>query len=191
MSHTNEQKIKLLVLYDLLYRLTDENHALNTDEIIALLAGKRIAVSRKILLQDIALLNEYGYEVLTYKKKYHYYYVVTRQFDTAEIAMLADAVQASKISAAQKQSLTDKLLSSIGDYQAKDMAVAARFGVMPKRNNKQIIYTIDTIKRAIVNNKQVSFKYYSLDYQARRVYHKDGERYIVNPLVVVYSCFKL
>lgn len=187
MSHTNEQKIKLLVLYDLLYRLTDENHALNTDEIIALLAGKRIAVSRKILLQDIALLNEYGYEVLTYKKKYHYYYVVTRQFDTAEIAMLADAVQASKISAAQKQSLIDKLLSSIGDYQAKDMAVAARFGVMPKRNNKQIIYTIDTIKRAIVNNKQVSFKYYSLDYQAHRVYHKDGERYIVNPLVVVWN----
>ena len=81
MSHTNEQKIKLLVLYDLLYRLTDENHALNTDEIIALLAGKRIAVSRKILLQDIALLNEYGYEVLTYKKKYHYYYVLIFQVE--------------------------------------------------------------------------------------------------------------
>lgn len=68
MAHMSQQKIKLLVLYDLLCRLTDENHALNTDEIISLLVEKNIAVSRKILLQDIALLNEYGYEILTYKK---------------------------------------------------------------------------------------------------------------------------
>lgn len=49
MSRTTEQKIKLLVLYDLLCQQTDENHALNTDEIIALLAKRKIAVSRKIL----------------------------------------------------------------------------------------------------------------------------------------------
>lgn len=101
MAHAMEQKIKLLVLYDLLCKQTDEDHALNTDEIIALLAEKGIAVSRKILLQDVALLNEYGYEVLSYKKKFCYFYVVDRHFDTAEIAFLADAVQASKLSVAQ------------------------------------------------------------------------------------------
>lgn len=112
MSRTTEQKIKLLVLYDLLCQQTDENHALNTDEIIALLAKRKIAVSRKILLQDISLLNEYGYEVLSYKKKYHYYFIVNRHFDTAEIALLADAVQASKLSGTQKQSLTNKLMTT-------------------------------------------------------------------------------
>lgn len=45
MAHTTEQKIKLLVLYDLLCQLTDEDHALNTDE----MPKKKIAVSRKIL----------------------------------------------------------------------------------------------------------------------------------------------
>lgn len=45
MAHDTEQKIKLLVLYDLLCRHADENHALNTDEIIALFAEKKIAVS--------------------------------------------------------------------------------------------------------------------------------------------------
>ena len=187
MPHATEQKIKLLVLYDLLCRHTDENHALNTDEIIALLAEKKIAVSRKILLQDIALLNEYGYEVLTYKKKYHYYYVVNRHFDSAEIAFLADAVQASKLSATQKQTLTNKLMTTMGDFQATELATAARFGTMPKRNNRYIIYTVDTLKQAIANNKQVSFKYYSLDYQKNKVYRKDGKRYIVNPLVVVWN----
>lgn len=187
MPHSKEQKIKLLVLYDLLCSLTDENHALNTDEIIALLAEKNIAVSRKILLQDIALLNEYGYEVLSYKKKYHYYYVVNRHFDTAEVALLSDAVQASKLSGAQKKSLTDKLMSTIGNYQATELVSAANFGTIPKRNNRHIIYTIDTLKQAIINNKQVSFKYYSLDYEKNRVYRNDGRRYLVDPLVVVWN----
>ncbi len=187
MAHATEQKIKLLVLYDLLCRLTDEDHALNTDEIIALLAEKKIAVSRKILLQDIALLNEYGYEVLTYKKKYHFYYVVNRHFDSAEIAFLADAVQASKLSASHKQTLTNKLMTTMGNFQATDLTAAAHFGTMPQRNNRYIIYTIDTLKQAIVNNNKVSFKYYSLDYQKNRLFRNDGKRYIVNPLVVVWN----
>lgn len=187
MSHFFYQKIKLLVLYNLLCRLTDENHALHTDEIIALLAEKKIAVSRRILLQDIALLNVYGYEVLSYKKKYCYFYVVNRHFDSAEIAFLADAVQASKLSATQKQTLTNKLMTTIGDYQATELMVAAPFGTTPKRNNRYIIYTIDTLKQAIANNKKVSFKYYSLDYQKNKVYRKDGGRYVVNPLVVIWN----
>lgn len=187
MAHTTEQKIKLLVLYDLLCRHTDENHALNTDEIILLLAEKKIAVSNRILVHDIALLNEYGYEVLSYRKKYYYYYVVNRHFDAAEIALLADAVQASKLSAIQKQTLTKKLMTTMGDFQATELTVAGRFGTMPKRNNRHIIYTIDTLKQAIANNKRVSFKYYSLDYQKNKVYRRGGERYTVNPLVVVWN----
>ncbi len=49
MAHAAEQKIKLFVLYDLLSRHTDEDHVLNTEEIIALLAEKKIAVSCKKL----------------------------------------------------------------------------------------------------------------------------------------------
>lgn len=48
MAHTTEQKIKLLVLYDILCKNTDEDHALNTDEIIAMLAEKNIKVARKV-----------------------------------------------------------------------------------------------------------------------------------------------
>lgn len=101
MPYTVEQKIKLLVLWDILCRNTDEAHALNTDEIIEMLAEKGINVGRKVLVQDIDLLNRYGYEVMSYKKKYHYYYVVSRVFDIAEIAMLADVVKASKLTSTQ------------------------------------------------------------------------------------------
>lgn len=57
----NEYKIKLLVLWDILCRFTDEEHPMNTDEIIEKLGGKGIASSRKVLATDIALLNKYGY----------------------------------------------------------------------------------------------------------------------------------
>lgn len=48
-------KIKSLVLWDILCKYTDETHHLN----------KGINVSRKILSQDIALLNDSGYEILS------------------------------------------------------------------------------------------------------------------------------
>lgn len=67
MARTKEQKIKLLLLYDLLRKQTDENHALTTGQIIELLRAKGVDVSRKVLPNDIALLNEFGYEVMTKK----------------------------------------------------------------------------------------------------------------------------
>lgn len=68
MSHVNEYKIKLLVLWGVLCRFTDEEHLMHTDEIIENLAEKGISGSRKVLTADIALLNKYGYEVLSFKK---------------------------------------------------------------------------------------------------------------------------
>ena len=97
MSKSINQKIKLLALWDILLHNTDENRALSTDEIIALLKEKNIDVARKVLPEDIALLNEFGYEVLSYKKKSYYYYVVTRPLETAEAVMLSDAVNATKL----------------------------------------------------------------------------------------------
>lgn len=123
MSYTVEQKIKLLVLWDILCRNTDETHALNTDEIIEMLAEKGISVGRKVLVQDIDLLNRYGYEVLSYKKKYHYYYVASRVFDTAEIAMLADVVKASKLTSTQKSTLITKLSETNGKYALRNYSL--------------------------------------------------------------------
>ncbi len=187
MPHDKKQKIKLLVLWDILCRLTDENHALNSDEIIAELAKYRIEESRRVLPLDIALLNEYGYEVLSYKKKYFYYYVVDRHFDTAEIAMLADVVKASKLSSGQKKKLIEKLSQTVGEYHAETLSKHIIRCDVPKRTNTHIIYNIDGIDRAINENKRVSFVYYSLDAQKSKVYRKAGERYVVNPLVMVWN----
>ena len=67
MARTTEQKIKLLVLYDILCKYTDEEHHLTTNQIIEMLTEKGIDVSRKVIPGDIELLNQFGYEVLSQK----------------------------------------------------------------------------------------------------------------------------
>lgn len=116
------REIKLLVLWDILREKTDENHALNTDEIVELLALRGVNVSRKILVQDIATLCNNGYEVLSYKKKYHYYYVVNRALETAEVVMLADIINASKLPVAQKKALVQRLAETLCTHQAESIS---------------------------------------------------------------------
>ena len=61
MAKNTDSSIKLLVLYDILLKSTDEEHALSTNEIIEELKKRGISVSRKVLPSDIDLLNKYGY----------------------------------------------------------------------------------------------------------------------------------
>jgi len=98
------------------------NHALNTDELSELLALRGLNVSCKILVQDIATLCDNGYEVLSYKKKYHYYYVVNRSLETAEAVMLADVINASNLPVAQKKALVGRLAETLCTHQAESIS---------------------------------------------------------------------
>ena len=115
----DNNKIKLLILWDILCKNTDENHAMNAEEIRGELAKRGISAIRRVVADDIAALNKYGYEVLSYKKKYYYYYVVNRPLDTAEVVLLADALKSSKLSARQKNALIEKLSGLLCSYRQK------------------------------------------------------------------------
>ncbi len=188
MSRTTEQKIKLLVLYDTLCKHTDETHHLTTNQIVEMLTAKGIDVSRKSIPDDIALLNEYGYEVMTQKAwRNNEYYVLERQFETAEALLFSDAVKASKLTQGHKARLIGKLGEAVGQPQAESIAQNLVFCDMPKRSNPNILYYIDLISRAITTEKKISFQYYSLDENKQKVYRKEGKRYVMNPLVMVWN----
>ena len=55
MSKNTDSSIKLLVLYDILLKSTDEEHALSTNEIIEELKERGISVSRKVLPSDMGV----------------------------------------------------------------------------------------------------------------------------------------
>lgn len=180
-------KIKLLVLWDILCKNTDENHALNTDEISELLALRGLNVSRKILVQDIATLCDNGYDVLSYKKKYHYYYVVNRSLETAEVVMLADVINASKLPVAQKKALAQRLAETLCTHQAESISKHIISLDKGRRGNSSFIYNVDAIERAINENKQISFLYFDYDDKHKKVYRKEGKRYVVSPAYMVWN----
>ena len=187
MSKNTDGSIKLLVLYDILCKMTDENNALSTNEIIAELAKRGISVSRKVLPSDISLLNKYGYEVQSYIKKARYYYVVQHIFDTAEITMLVDVVKASKLTDKRKNGIINKLYSTIGVHKhskGSDKVISLE---TIKLGNSSIIYNIDAIETAIGLGKKLSFLYYHLDENKEKVYHRDKKRYVFNPLAMIWS----
>lgn len=163
-------KIKLLVLWDILCQNTDEEHALNTDEIVELLALRGINVSRKILVEDIKTLCAQGYEVLSYKKKYHYYYVVNRPLETAEVVMLADVINAAKITSAQKKELIERLSGTLCSHQAQSISKHIIALDKGRKGSSSFIYNVDAIERAINGDKQISFLYYDYNEKHKKAY---------------------
>ena len=186
MPRNAEQKIKLLVLYDILLRETDEEHALSTDEIVEKLRERGIDIARKVLPGDIALLNKYGFEVLSYKKRSYYYYVAYRKFDVAELRILIDAIQAANfIPEAHTIDLAKRLAGLAGTHSAEEMGRRFVCYDTVKKNNNNIFYYTDKIERAIEDSKKISFRYFSLNYKGEKVFRREGRRYIVNPVVLV------
>lgn len=64
MARTEGQKVKLLVLADLLARETDGAHGLTVPQIIAALAARGIAAERKSIYTDLRTLEEFRMDVI-------------------------------------------------------------------------------------------------------------------------------
>ena len=60
MARSENQKLKLLYIVQLLQERTDEEHPVTTQEIIDYLRTKGIAAERKSIYTDIELLTDYG-----------------------------------------------------------------------------------------------------------------------------------
>lgn len=188
MSRNEVQKIKLLALYDFLCRETDENNPLSTAEIIERLKPDGIAVERKALINDIKVLNEWGYEVQSFKRKNFYYYVGYRKFDTAELRVLMDAVQAARfINENKTVELCEKIAELAGKNNAEILNKTVVYNNTVKHDNKNLFYTVDVISRAIERKNKISFDYFNYGADKKKVYRKEKSRYVVNPLVLVLN----
>lgn len=187
MSRKAEQKIKLLVLYDLLLKNTDEQHCMTTGEITIALKDFGIIVTRKTLYNDIQTLNRYGFEILCDKSRSNRYYVADRKFERPEVQILLQAIGGAKFLSDKKTTLLSrKVAELLGEAQAEEL-IATISENQSKSQNEQIYYNIDTITTALLERKKLSFIYFDTDIYGKRSYRKNKERYEVNPLGLIYS----
>ena len=188
MEAVNPQKIKLLKLYEILRQHTDEDRPLSTNQLCAMLEAEGITCDRRTLAEDIDILNANGFEVLRRRTRYAMlFYIVDRRFDLAEVKILIDAIQAASFITKQKTvELTDKVASLTGSYKAAALTGNLVTFNTRKHTNEAIYYTVDTLQRALQQKLKASFQYFDLDQNGNRVLRKKSERYVVNPVGLVY-----
>ena len=189
MAQDNCQKIKLLKLLELLRQETDEQHPLTTMDICNRLGAMGISCERRTLSKDVALLNEQGYEVMwRWVGKEKGYYIEDRSFSIPELKILIDAIQASSFITKKKTAdLIGKIANLGGSHRAELLQGNMVCFNTRKHSNESIYYNVSSLEDALQHQKKVLFRYFDLDEQGQKVYRREGHRYVVEPVALVFN----
>lgn len=181
-----KQKIKLLYLLKVLLENTDENHCMNTQDLITYLEENEIFVERKTIFSDIATLKEFGVDILVSKTKENGgYYIASRDFELAELKIIVEAILSSRyISAKKSKSLIEKLESLVGPSDRKQLQREVFVQGRVKTENESIYYNVDILHNAMLNNNEITFSYLEWNKNKELVPRKGGKLYRVSPFAL-------
>ena len=188
MAKSPNQKTKLLHLARMLLRQTDEDHPLTVAQIIQELERQGIKAERKSVYDDLEALRLFGLDVQSRKGKAPGWFVGAREFELPEVKLLMDAVQSSRfITQKKSDALIRKLESLASVHQARQLQrqvyVSGRIKVM----NESIYYNVDKLHTAIAGQKAITFKYFDYDIDRKKVFHREGRRYLVSPYGLIWN----
>ena len=188
MPKMERQKAKLLVLLDLLWRKTDEEHKLSVPQILEHLEQHGVPAERKSIYSDIEALRDAGVDVELQRGPHGGYYIAQRPFELAELKLLVDAVQASRFITKQKSTqLIKKLEGLASEYQGRQLHRQVVVTGRVKTMNKSVLYSVDGLHGAILADRQVSFEYLDWNLEKKRVPRHEGRRYQVSPWALVWN----
>ena len=188
MAKSHGQKLKLLYIIRMLEENTDEQHPMSTAEMIDRLAANDIHSERKSIYDDIEKLRDFGYDILSVASRQGGgYYLAGREFELPELKLLVDAVQSSRfITTRKSRELIKKLEQKAGKYDAgklqRQVYVAGRI----KTENESIYYSIDSIHRAIQENRQICFTYMDWNLKKQLIPRKNGKKK-VSPWALIWQ----
>lgn len=188
MARSEKQKLKLFYLIDIFKKKTDEDHPISVNEIIQQLHNVGISAERKSIYRDIEAMQELGFDIIPVHNKTFSYYLGSREFETAELRLLVDAVQASRFITKKKSNeLIKKLEGLAADYDAEKLQSQVFVTNRIKTSNESIFYNVDCIHSAINSNNKISFLYFDWDIKKHKVYRHNGKKYIVSPWALIWN----
>ena len=171
------QKSKLLALLRIFEQQTDENHLLNVPQLVELLETQGIRCERKSVYSDIEALGALGYDIKLRRGRGGGYFLASRTFDLAELKLLVDAVQASRVvSGTTSRRLIHKLEKLCSNYEGSQLQRQVYVEGRPKTDSKSLLYSIDALHEAINNGKMVEFLYRKADSRESGVRVLDAPR---------------
>ncbi len=188
MAGNANAKIKLLVLADILKKYSDEDHILNSADIIDLLQESGIMAERKSLYSDITILREYGMDIINATSPKKGFFLGSRDFELAEVRLLSDAVQAADfISPAKTRSLLTKIGSFASVHQEKKLKEQIYIDARPKCSNEEIYYSIDALDTAIKAGKRVRLQYAKRVMGEKFTARRESRLFELTPYALIWS----
>lgn len=182
-----QTKEKLLYILDILKK-TDEQHPINTVEILKKLEERGLLAERKSIARDIAVLKETGYSIISCDELKKGFYMTDQLFEDYELKMLADAIAGAKfLTERDTENLLEKLVqlaTPTGEEILKEQTV-----IDPeiKTANLTVRYNIDKIITAIKQRRRITFRYYERTEDGGLKLKRGGHVYEISPYYLVWS----
>ena len=187
-AKSSNQKTKLLHLYQLLLRQTDEDHPITVAQMIEALEQYGIKAERKSIYDDMEALRTFGLDVQSRKGKNPGWFVGARDFELPELKLLMDAVQSSRfITQKKSDTLIRKLEGLASVHQARQLQRQVYVSGRSKVMNESIYYNVDKLHTAISGQRAITFQYFDYDIHRKKVYRRDGKRYTVSPYGLIWN----
>lgn len=167
---------------------TDEEHTLTVRQMIDELSKCGISAERKSIYDDLEHLRLFGIDICSRKSKTTEYFVGSREFDLPELKLLVDIVQTSKfITQKKSMELIAKIEKLAGKHYANQLQRQVFVTNRAKTLNEKIYYNVDKIHEAISADSQITFKYFDINVDRKKVYRKNGESYTASPVSLTWD----
>ncbi len=188
MRNNCEYKLKILYILKYLMEETDTEHPLSTKAILERLENVGITAERKSIYDDIAALQRFGISIEHTREFGGGYYISERNFELPELKLLVDAVQSSKFITKQKSgALIKKLASLTNVHDADKLNRQVYMSNRIKTMNESIYYNVDMIHTAIIENVQITFKYFDWTPEKEKLFRHNGGTYRVSPWALCWE----
>lgn len=179
-------RLRVLLVMEVLFERTDEEHGISMGEIIEWLAEHGVRGNRKSVYEDIHALQEYGLCV-EYSPEDKTYHLMERAMELPELKLLVDAIHASKFITRKR---TDQMISHVMDMASAFQRGALKreiYSEKPKSPSATGFYSMDTLHQAMASNCQVAFHYGAWNLNKELEYKHDGALYQVSPWLMVWA----
>ena len=188
MAGRSNQKLKLIYILDILKRYSDEENPLNSIDIAERLSVYGIEAERKSIYGDIALLEQYGCDIIKTSIPKRGWFIGEREFEAPEIYLLCDAVRTAKfISSKKTKELVSKLNDMLSVEQSKRLKRSVFFDTVEKCSNEELYYSIDKISTAIDNKKQIRLIYSNRSFDSNRQIKRSEKQMVINPYALSWQ----
>lgn len=186
-------KDRLLVLLQTLQERTDDETWLTTADLRRTLEAEGLECSIRTLRRDVQSLHNCGYDIAVQESDgmYTKYAYMGRKWSMPDLQILVDAVSAAQfIPQNRSEELIAELSEMAGPSHVRELHPQILVSERVKAKNKDMIYTVQEIRRAIDRNKKIRFRYLQYNTDKEQVPRHEGtddEWYVVSPYATVWN----